>query len=130
MRELIGSGILIWDREERRSNRYGSVALMNTLTSETAVSLITKSENQHGRLVAVVKEARQSHHIGDRSHKVFPSMPSIGEEVVLGEGTVFFKKSELGHVVGLRPDDGRDQLWLDIQGLYRVHEQTVDLFFE
>jgi hypothetical protein len=64
--------------------------------------------------------------IGDLFHEVCPSKPEPGERVVLGEGTLFF--SDEG--VGLMPDDGRKTLWLDIRALYRLHNQTVTLFFD
>jgi hypothetical protein len=50
----------------------------------------------------------------------------LNEHVVLGEGTLFFDEDG----VGLSPDDGRDTLWLNMHALYRVHNQTVTLFFE
>jgi len=50
----------------------------------------------------------------------------VGEMVILGEGTLRFE----GNGVGLLPDDGRTTLWLNIPALYRVHNQTVTLFFE
>ena len=50
----------------------------------------------------------------------------VGERIVLGEGTLFYYEKG----VGLRPEDGRDELWLDIHALYRAHNQTVTLIFE
>jgi hypothetical protein len=83
-------------------------------------------QNTHGRLIAVVRKVREVAHIGDLFHRVFPIKPEVGEMVILGEGTLRFE----GNGVGLLPDDGRTTLWLNIPALYRVHNQTVTLFFE
>jgi hypothetical protein len=72
------------------------------------------------------RETREATHIGDLFHRVFPTQPRLNEHVVLGEGTLFFDEDG----VGLSPDDGRDTLWLNMHALYRVHNQTVTLFFE
>jgi hypothetical protein len=46
---------------------------------------------------------------------------------MLGKGTLFFADDE---TVGIRPDDGRDTLWMDIKALYNAHDQTVTLCFD
>ena len=80
-----------------------------------------------GRLVAIVRETRKSRHIGDVVHGVAPITPQVGQEIVLGEGMLFFRGYES---VGVQPVNYRHTLWLDIEALYNVHEQTVTLFFD
>jgi len=125
MSEIIGVGVLNWDRSERVCDRYGSVNLSRTVESERKIAL-TVLEGRHGRIIAEVRETRESRHIGDMFRGAYPQKPKIGERIVLGEGTVFGQAGS----VGLRPDDGREDLWLDIHALYRAHEQTVALVFE
>ncbi len=93
MREFLGSGVLAWDGSERRSDRYGCVSLMDGPHSTSSRQLQTRREGCHGRLVVVVKETRQSHHIGDLLRGVFPTTPNVGEEIVLGEGTLFIERT-------------------------------------
>jgi len=123
MHEL-GTGVLDWEREERISDRYGLVELF--LRPGELVKLDRIAQPLHGRLVAVVREVRRSSHIGDLFHAVKPTIPEIDERIELGTGTIFFEDD----AVGLRPDDGRSTLWLNIHVLYRVHNQTVTLYFE
>ena len=63
-----------------------------------------------------------------------PTIPDLGEKIVLGDGTLFYEDmTDSGSnvsLVGLEPDDGREHDWLDVQSLYKLHEQTVDLYFE
>lgn len=125
--EEFGTGVLDWDRKERISDRYGLINLFDAPRApRQAVSLRRTHEGENGRLIAVVTETRKPAHVGDLFHKVFPSTPNVNEIVVLGEGTLFFS----GEGVGLLPDDHRLTLWLDIRSLYRVHNQTVKLFFD
>lgn len=123
----IGTGVLDWDRTERISDRYGSVMLLDKpQSSSKPLQLDRSNEGKHGRLVAVVRETRKSDHIGDFFHQVFPSRPQINDMIVLGKGTLFFSSDRVGVV----PEDDRKTRWLDIHALYRVHGQTVTLFFE
>ena len=91
MKEL-GTGVLDWNREERISDRYGLVKLYSSPRSmnPNEVILAAAKPNAHGRLIAIVREVRETDHIGDLFHRVFPTEPELGEKVVLGEGTLFF----------------------------------------
>ena len=59
-------------------------------------------------------------------------MPDVGEVVDLGVGTIAIQPSweASGVAVALRPDDGRADFWIDPRKLYRLHDQTVELFAE
>lgn len=124
--ESLGTGVLSWKREERVGDRYGTVRLFPDTEAEDPTDLNETSYGLRGRLVAVVKETRQSPHIGDLFHGVFPVTPEVGEKIVLGEGILFYEDNS----VGLNPDTGRETLWLDVPALYRAHHQTVELFFD
>ena len=127
MQEL-GTGVLNWNRHERVSDRYGTVCLFASPSSEEKVRLVQVKEGVRGRLIAIVKETRQSRQIGDLYHGISPKAPKVGQKITLGEGTLFFEKEE--GTVGLQPDDGRDSQWLDMRALYNAHEQTVTLCFD
>jgi hypothetical protein len=134
VKKMIGVGVLIWDREERVTDRYGYVWLMaeggNSLESIDdiySVPLTKDLAGQRCRLVAHVIETRQSTHIGDIFSGVYPRTPNVGAEIILGIGILTFP---VGQRVGLLPEDGRPDNWLDIRSLYDVHEQTVELWAE
>lgn len=140
---VLGEGVLSWPRAERITDRYGVVYLgiwdgrsrheLGGVATQGSVHLEESVAGQRGSLVATVLEARKSGHIGDLFYGVFPTTPEAGERITLGAGTLFFKgleeDGETYHMVGLRPDDGREYHWLDIRALYRCHEQTVRLEF-
>ena len=130
---LLGRGVLSWPREERISDRYGSVALFTT-AGDDAVSLPFEKASGYGRLVAEILETRDSTHVGDWFRGFYPTRPEVGETIVLGVGRIFFDTVRDGatrmHVVGLKPSDGREKDWLDPKALYRAHHQTVALRFE
>ena len=129
---ILGEGVLSWNHNERVSDRYGSVWLARAPHSNRYVELDNLADvvGKKGRLIAYVKETRESHHIGDIFRGVGPETPGVGEKIVLGEGLVFVEHAVGVETIGLRPDDGRDNDWMDIKKLYRAHDQTVELVFE
>jgi hypothetical protein len=80
----------------------------------------------------VVTETRESGHIGDLFHGFAPSMPDVGEVVDLGVGILDAERVEWcdDPTIVLKPGDGREHFWYDPRKLYRLHDQTVDLFVE
>ena len=134
---LIGTGSLSWDGYERRSDRYGTIGVYSvdslgkkiTEGANLFLPALKKWEGKKGQLRAEVVETRKSTHIGDLFHGFFPTTPTKGEIILLGEGTLFLETSIHFMAVGLKPDDGRDIFWLNPEALYRAHEQTVNLFF-
>lgn len=136
----LGAGVLTWDGSERRSDRYGTVYLIeeghNSATPEPSNSLVEIDKvaplaESQGSLVAVVTAARDSTHIGDLFRGIYPSRPEVGEIIELGQGRLFYQGIGYakGICVGLKPEDGRDADWLDPRKLYRAHEQSVILYF-
>jgi len=138
MKQLIGQGILSWHPSERRTDRYGTVMLMaegmdSYSDKDQAAPLNSQpEEGLYGELIAVITQNRESTHIGDLFRGVFPSIPDIGEEIILGKGLLFYDTiPDLPYTfIGLCPIDGRDIDWLDINSLYRCHEQSVNLYFK
>src|SRR6267142_6535668 len=127
----LGTGVLTWHPSERRSDRYGTVWLIDSsdgviLESAVHVPLVNLPQTgTAGKLFVRVLEARKSHHIGDLFRGIFPSTPASGETIVLGEGSFFKEQSD---EVGLRPVEERRSDWLDPNALYRAHDQTVELY--
>ena len=131
MKTLLGKGILQWSRYERICDRYGAIYLYDDSRDPDVVPIEPRpTEGTRGKLIAQVVEVRESYHIGDLMRGLFPSQPGLGEEIVLGEGEIFYEEVDRYEAVGLRPDDGRDYDWLSPSQLYRVHEQKVELYFE
>lgn len=129
-KHLLGQGELNWYRDERISDRYGFVHLCSNGKYQNFRN--KGFAGKSGKLIAVIVETKESSHIGDFFRGVGPSTPEKGELVALGEGRLVFKLDIEDSIeqVGLQPEDGRPDNWLDIQALYRCHEQTVNLFFE
>lgn len=126
-KELLGTGRLNWRRHERIGDRYGSVCLMH---EEDEGTFDLPKHTGYGKLIAIVKENRDSAHIGDLFHGFFPEKPEVGEVIELGEGDIFFSRDEYGDTVGLKAKDKRLTFWLNPKALYRCHNQTVELYFE
>ena len=135
----LGTGILTWVGAERRTDRYGSIFLMEdgqtSLTpGDPTIKINRKAaalfDGVKGTLVATVIEKRQSTHIGDFFRGFFPETPEAGERITLGTGTGFIETERAKYAIGVRPDDSRPHDWLDPKALYRAHEQLVSLTFE
>lgn len=131
--------MLTWVQQERITDRYGTVFLTdcNSLGGREAdfvmdVQLVLRLLGQTGTLLVIVQVTRPSTHIGDRTRGIVPRMPKVGEQIVLGSGTLFsegYPPCSGSLQVGVRPTDGRTADWLSPQALYRAHEQTVRLLF-
>jgi len=131
----LGTGQLTWNTFERRTDRYGSVALMDDAKPGGSGKQIQWAEGAaemagaFGYLVAYVIETRKSDHIGDLFRGIAPEKPEVDEVIELGPGELFFEEMDGTLYVGLTPLDGRPNDWLDPHDLYRLHQQTVRLAF-
>lgn len=134
---LIGVGGLTWDGRERRTDRYGTIAVSDTNAEEEQITtgshlkwgVIDRYRGCCGKLVAKIIATGQSVHIGDLFRGFYPTTPNVGDIILLGHGKLFPHKYTWGEAVGVLPTDGRNTDWLDPQALYRCHEQTVELYF-
>jgi hypothetical protein len=81
-----------------------------------------------GTLVAHVIANVSAYDWGDD----FPELrlPKPGERVVLGSGTLFTEKYGDAPVIGVRPDDGRADNWMDRDAISRCKDHLVRLEFE
>ncbi len=132
-------GIFSWPGEERRSNRYGLVGLYPETFDNTVTEPVLYDKKQLAslsgkqvRVVATVLIARQSGHIGDLFLGIFPEQPMPGQVFDLGTGELFSEPLESSDgrdvaSIGLKPSDGRQELWFDPHQLYKLHDQTVEL---
>ena len=131
----LGTGQLSWHAAERRTDRYGTVALWDDATPGGDGKRLPWPDDAHalqgkrGYLIAHVLETRKSDHIGDLTHSFFPEEPEVDEVVEFGPGTLFFEELDDESYVGLTPDDNRPAFWLEPTDLYRLHQQTVRLEF-
>jgi hypothetical protein len=135
----LGRGVLTWCGAERRSGRYGAIVLVDepfeggkVCQSSTDREALWKLRNERVRMKAVVVETRKSGHIGDQFLDIEPTTPDVGEEIDLGVGKLSVGKVDWdpAPTIILRPGDGRKVNWYDPRKLYRLHDQTVDLFAE
>lgn len=135
----LGTGAVTWDRAERITDRYGFIYFTSSnshgkfigdfdLNAEDVKRLAAKEV--YGRLLAVVRETRKSTHLGDWFRGLYPETPNVGEEIYLSDKGLFvLDKNYNGEIaIGIAPLDGRTSDWLYPNMLYRVHEQTVDLY--
>lgn len=138
----LGHGVFTWSGEERRSDRYGAFNLCAEPYEGAPVSRITYDkalaeslEDKRVRILVKVVETRTSGHIGDFFLGIRPSTPEVGEEVDLGVGILHTESCEWDKKVTstfLVPGDPptRETFWFDPNKLYRLHDQTVDVFVE
>jgi hypothetical protein len=68
----------------------------------------------------------------DHSNDPIPELrtPPPGGRVVLGSGTLFTEQYMGVPVIGVRPDDGRDEDWMDSYAITRCRDHLVSLEFE
>lgn len=135
----IAHGIFTWCSDERRSDRYGAFLLGDspyagpdrvtpTYDLASAAALVGKRV----RITVKVVESRKSGHVGDLFLDIKPSQPEVGEVIdlgvgILGQEAVSWTPSP---TILLKPNDGRERFWIDPRKLYRLHDQTVDVFVE
>ena len=84
-----------------------------------------------GTLVAHVIHADvtdRDREFGKRHPELRP--PEPGERVVLGSGALFTEDNMGGPVIGVRPDDGRADNWMDSDAIFRCKGHLVRLEFE
>lgn len=138
MKNLIGRGIVSWEKDERISSRYGSFILIDSNYNRTVKAdrvideeAVQSLDGLRVRVTVVAKEVRKSGHIGDSFLKIRPTTPEVGEEIDLGVGVFRIGKGWDGQqTFELHPGDGRSDLWIDPRKLYRCHDQTVEVYFE
>jgi hypothetical protein len=119
---LLGTGLLSWPRNERMAGRYGLVALFrpgDTEKGEEGLQGVPFNTNPgvemlgtHGALIAVLDS----------------------QELSLGEGTLFTEHHHGMDYIGLRPDEPREEDWLNVPNLYKVDgyliHRPIDLYFQ
>jgi hypothetical protein len=138
--QMLAHGVFTWSGSERRSDRYGSFILLAEPYGASPVTVPTydtalaqKLSGKRVRIVVTVVETRRSGHIGDRFLNIYPTTPEVGEQIELGVGIFSTQPDEGDPKITstiLAPGDGREAFWLDPRKLYRLHDQTVDVFVE
>lgn len=81
-----------------------------------------------GTLVAHVIALTNDHDWGNFALEL--RLPKRGERVVLGSGTLFTEEYGGAPVIGVRPDDGREDNWMDCNAISRCRDHLVRLAFE
>ncbi len=131
-KQCIARGQFGWDGCERRNDRYGNFYLDGDghFLSDDCEGF----EGTRMKLSAVVLQVRKSRHIGDLFLGVYPSQPRVGEVIEIGTGTfrldLLEQPPNTTRSIGLEPADGREEFWIDPKILYRLHDQTVEIFAE
>ena len=134
---VLGRGVLNWRPDERISDRYGYVHLaVSPMCSPMDLggdhAPLDFGELLGARVVlkALILLTRRSPHIGDIAHGIYPTTPEQGDVIELGRGILFTQMTAFGAEVGIKPVPYHSTWWLDPRALYRVHNQTVQLFVE
>lgn len=123
----LGRGALSWNPQERKSDRYGEVSLY----VDSGTVKLTPPPSAVGRtsvLTATVFATHPPSPLGDLFHKVGPSVPTVGERVILGSGALELREQAL--VAAVTPLDNRPRFRLDMHALYRVAHNEVELWWE
>lgn len=136
----IGHGVFCWEGIERVSNRYGSFFLDKMPYKKDDVTdifvdtkALQKLTHKRVRIQCKVINTRESGHIGDLFLGIYPTTPSSGDVVDLGVGTLKLSYADWNPniiKIALKPEDDRDELWIDPRKLYRLHDQTVEVYIE
>ncbi len=139
----IAFGIFTWAATERRSQRYGyfypdytnwAENMLQQVKPEIDLEGMSPLLGQRVRITVNVLEARESGHAGDRAIGIFPSMPEAGQIIDIGVGVLDLLQLDYwtpcGWAIGLQPGDGREEYWIDPAILYRLHDQTVEIYAE
>lgn len=137
-KKLIGTGIFGWCSSERHSQRYGSVHLADAPYEGAAraevyydEATLARWQGERVRLTARVTESRPSAHAGDLALNIAPRQPAAGGEIDLGVGRLQVKTGYDGMPdIVLAPGDSREHFWIDPRQLYRLHDQTVEIYAE
>lgn len=137
---LLGTGVFMWDSPERCTQRYGY--FFPSCDTNDGTVKVTPTFNKieafalNGKKVKIsvkVAENRKSGHVGDLFINITPSTPEVGEEVVLGVGDLDIQSNPYQNGVydlGLKPFPKRSTYWIDPNKLYRLHDQTVEIYAE
>ena len=104
----VGEGMAHLPGNERTTGRFGCISLVATDYTE-ACHFDDAPVGQHGWLVA--------------------ELLSAGHSFVLGQGTLFLDHTYFFQAIGLVPDDGRAECWLDPAELGQIDERLIRLLF-
>jgi hypothetical protein len=142
----LGSGIFAWSADERHSGRYGAFFLSPSNLDETEhhpvqldLTTLSTLNGLHVRITLRIRASRPCGHVGDFALHLAPGPPpEPGTLIELGVGRLFLldhgdfprDAHPTGVGIGLAPSDGRDRLWLNPVVLYRLHDQSVELFVQ
>ena len=129
-RITLGEGYLSWNRGEKSTGRWGTVNLWKSnenTGSENSVRFENAPLSTYGILFAEILETAPSdYHAG----LIKEELPKIGDFLVLGAG-ILFKESEEGvENIGVNPENEREDDWMNVRSLRRLHNQKVRLYFE
>lgn len=127
MHEL-GAGFLGWMADERRTDRYGTVTLRETVDDRgrpIGLQVPDSLVGRPGTLIAVELNAAPPRGFAS----IRDALDGFGaDEIVLGVGTLFVDAYRDGtQAVGVHPADRRKTPWLDPNALSRCHHKAVAL---
>jgi hypothetical protein len=146
MKKLVATGVLGWGKYERQSKEYGYIAIEPTGYGEKAKSgiephfdtaLLNSLIGKRVRLTALVRETRKSEHVGDlylyypgTTDPLLPTQPEKNAVIEIGVGPLQFKLDDqfVNPMLGVNTTGGKFQM--DPEQLYKLHDQTVDLYVE
>lgn len=135
----VGHGIVSWSSTERQSDRYGAIVVGQhnfdgdvRVAAHLDVAALRTRVGKRVHITCKIVASRKSGHLGDLHHGIKPSTPKVGEVIDLGVGTLNLEDAGFEGLtaVVLEPGDGRKHFWFDPYKLYRLHDQTVDVFIE
>jgi hypothetical protein len=119
--QLLGTGLLSWPNNERIAGRYGIVTLFRTANID---------EGERG-LQGLPWNVDVDALVG--KHGALSAYLPDGHEVVLGSGTFFTERDYGLTYVGLKPDEPREEDWLDPVMLHKVDaymiRKPIELYF-
>ncbi len=141
---LIATGVLGWSKYERQSKEYGFIGIEKDgynkakcekpFFDETTIKSLV---GQRVRLIAVVTETRDSEHVGDMflffpgtEDHVKPTRPNVGDKIEIGVGVLQIKRDDQFENTMFGVDSTGKKFQMDPVALYKLHDQTVNVFIE
>jgi hypothetical protein len=125
------SARIMQDLAEARQDATAAAAARQAI-ARTPVSRVVAFDHAPlgaaGTLVARVIANVSAYDWGDDPPEL--RLPKPGERVVLGSGTLFTEKYGEAPVIGVCPDDGRAEDWMDRNAISRCKDHLVRLEFE
>lgn len=122
---VIGQGFPWWFKQERHTDRYGSIWLSRTRVGNTPSPIVVRDLGSKGKLIARILEVSPW-----PLAEYYVQTQRCGQLVPLGQGRSFVADfGEPPLALGVKPTTGRKYNWLSSDSLHFVQHCRVHLLW-